>query len=48
MATAIWLQISIGALIATANSASIAGLTLSGLITRSASTGITARFADPL
>jgi hypothetical protein len=39
---AVWLQISIGALIATANSATIAGLTLSGLITRSAATGVTA------
>jgi hypothetical protein len=39
---AVWLQISIGALIATANSASIAGLTLSGLITRSSATGVTA------
>jgi hypothetical protein len=39
---AVWLQTSLGALIATANSATIAGLTLSGLITRSASTGVTA------
>jgi len=39
---AVWLQISIGALIATANSATIAGLTLSGLLTHSASTGVTA------
>jgi hypothetical protein len=39
---AVWLQISIGALIATANSASIAGLTLTGLITRSSATGVTA------
>jgi hypothetical protein len=40
--TAVWLQISMGALIATANSASIAALTLSGLITRSSSTAVTA------
>jgi hypothetical protein len=39
---AVWLQISLGALIATANSATISSLTLSGLITRSASTGVTA------
>lgn len=37
-----WLQISIGALIATANSASLVNLTLTGLLTRSASTGVTA------
>jgi hypothetical protein len=39
---AVWLQISIGALIATANSATLVNLTLSGLLTRSAATGITA------
>ena len=39
---AVWLQTSIGALIATANSATLANLTLTGLITRSASTGVTA------
>lgn len=39
---AVWLQVSIGALIGSANSATFAGLTLTGLITRSASTGVTA------
>jgi hypothetical protein len=39
---AVWLQISMGALIATANSGSFANVTLSGLLTRSAATGITA------
>jgi hypothetical protein len=39
---AVWLQTSLGALIATANSATIGGLTLSGLVTFSASTGVTA------
>jgi hypothetical protein len=39
---AVWLQISIGALIATANSGTFANVSLTGLLTRSASTGITA------
>lgn len=39
---AVWLQVSIGALIATANSATLTGLTLSGLLTRSATTAVTA------
>lgn len=39
---AVWLQISIGSLIATANSATIVGLTLSGLITRSSNAAVTA------
>jgi len=38
---AVWLQISTGALIATANSPSFAGLTLSGLLTHSSSTAVT-------
>lgn len=39
---AVWLQTSIGALIATANSATLTGLTLTGLLTRSAATAVTA------
>src|SRR5215510_13195667 len=39
---AVWLQISMGALIATANSGSLANLTLSGLLTRSSATAVTA------
>jgi hypothetical protein len=39
---AVWLQISMGGLIATANSGSLANLTLSGLLTRSAATAVTA------
>jgi hypothetical protein len=39
---AVWLQASIGALIGGANTASIGGLDLSGLITRSAAAGVTA------
>src|SRR5215510_14349448 len=37
---AVWLQISVGALIATANSGSLANLTLSGLLTRSSATAL--------
>jgi hypothetical protein len=39
---AVWLQISLGALIATANSPSVTNLTLSGLLAHSQGTGITA------